>query len=137
MPTTFSQNSAWRRFLLYHLPAIICAAAIIIISSIPKLKAPNLGFPAFDKLAHFVEYAVFAFLTFRSFSRISRKMTMSWTFLLSVLFLSLFALLDEIFQHFVPGRHSDVYDFTMDILGALVVLIYLRVRPQRARETLP
>ena len=137
MPETYSQDSATRRFLWYHLPAIICAAAIIVISSIPQLKAPDLRFPALDKLAHFVEYAVFAFLTFRSFSHISRKMTVSRTFLFSALFLSLFALLDEIFQHFVSGRHSDVYDLIMDLFGALLVLIYLRVRPQRAKETSP
>lgn len=120
---------------MYHLPAIIYATAIILMSSIPRLSAPEFKFLFFDKLAHFVEYAVFAFLTFRSFSHISHKVTRGWAFLLSALFLSLFALLDELHQYFVPGRYSDVYDLIGDILGALVVLVYLWRWPPRAKKT--
>ena len=103
-------------------------------SSIPDLKAPELRFLFVDKLAHFVEYAIFALLIFRSFSRLSPRITRRRAFLLSALFLSLFASLDELYQHFIPGRNSDVYDLAGDILGALVVLAYLWIRPVRAKK---
>ncbi len=135
MPEIHRQNSRVKWFLVYHLPAIAYATAIILMSSIPNLKVPEFRFLLFDKLAHFVEYAVFAFLTFRSFSHISQKITRGRAFLLSALFLSLFALLDELHQYFVPGRYSDVYDLIGDILGALVVLAYLWMRPRRAKRT--
>jgi len=135
MTEVHRQNSRIRWFLVYHLPAVAYATAIILMSSIPNLKAPEFRFLLFDKLAHFVEYAVFAFLTFRSFSHINHRITRSRAFLLSALFLSLFALLDELHQYFVPGRYSDVYDLIGDILGALVVLAYLWMRPPRAKKT--
>jgi VanZ family protein len=135
MPEVQRKNSRARRFLVYHLPAMAYATAIILMSSIPHLKSPEFRFLLFDKLAHFVEYAVFAFLIFRSFSHISHKITRGWAFLLSALFLSLFALLDELHQYFVPGRYSDVYDLIGDILGALVVLAYLWIWPPRAKKT--
>lgn len=103
-------------------------------SSIPDLKAPELRFLFVDKLAHLVEYAIFALLIFRSFSRVSRRITRRRAFFLSALFLSLFAFLDELYQHFIPGRNSDVYDLAGDILGALVVLAYLWIRPVRAKK---
>ncbi len=137
MSKVHHQSNRLRTFVTYHLPAIICAAAIIVVSSIPKLQTPNLRVPALDKLAHFVEYAVFAILTFRSFSHITRKITVNRTFLFSALFLTFFALLDEIHQYFVPGRYSDIYDLAMDVLGTLVALVYLRVRVRSAKEISP
>lgn len=113
---------------MYHLPTIAYAAAIILVSSIPNMAAPKFKFLLFDKLAHLVEYAVFAFLAFRSISNAGRQAIRSRAFMLSILFLSLFAVLDEFYQHFVPGRHSDVYDLVGDMVGALIVLAYLRLR---------
>ena len=136
MPEVHKQNSRIKWFFVYHLPAVAYATVIILMSSIPNLKAPEFRFLIFDKLAHFAEYAIFAFLTFRSFSHISRRIARGRAFLLSALFLSLFALLDELHQYFVPGRYSDVYDLIGDILGALVVLAYLWMRPQRAKKTM-
>jgi len=137
MSKVHHQSSRLRTFVTYHLPAIVCAGAIIIVSSIPKLQTPKIGLPALDKLAHFIEYAVFAFLIYRSFSHITRKITVNRIFLFSALFLTFFALLDEIHQYFVPGRYSDIYDLAMDVLGTLVALVYLRVRVRSAKEISP
>jgi VanZ family protein len=120
-----------RKFLTYHLPLIVYAAMVLTLSSIPNLTGPKLRLVAFDKLAHFVEYAIFAFLAFRSFSRISPGIKTNFALLLSLLFLSLFALLDEIYQSFVPGRHMDPMDFLTDMFGAFLVLIFLWLRRRR------
>jgi VanZ family protein len=48
--------------------------------------------------------------------------------LLSALFLTFFALLDETFQHFIPGRHYDLLDYVMDVGGAMFVLVILGIR---------
>ncbi len=135
MPDVHNQRSRLRWFLVYHLPAVAYATAIIFMSSIPNLNAPELRFLLFDKLAHFAEYAIFAFLTFRSFSHLSHRMTRNRAFKLSALFLFVFAVLDEVHQYFVPGRHSDIYDLMGDVLGALVVLGYLWMRPSKASKT--
>ena len=61
--------------LKYHTPAIAYAALIIVVSSIESLSAPQIDWLSTDKLAHVVEYALFAFLFYRSFFRANRKPT--------------------------------------------------------------
>jgi VanZ family protein len=128
---TKSGISGLRRFLTYHLPAILYAGLVVGLSSIPYLKGPSLKFIAFDKLAHFLEYSIFAFLTFRSFSHLTMRITSNRAFLLSILFLSVFALLDEFHQSFVPGRHADVADLGTDIAGAFLVIAFMWIRRRR------
>jgi VanZ family protein len=123
-----------RSFFIYHFPAILCAATIITLSSVPNLAVPEVRFLASDKVAHFIEYAVFAFLVYRSFyhlfaGRITR------TFLFSGLFLSFFALIDEMYQRFIPGRFSDAYDFASDLIGAFLVLILLSMLAKRRQRS--
>ena len=114
--------SRWRRFLVYHLPALLYAVGIIAVSSLRYLRPPDIDIPQFDKIIHFSEYAIFAFLIFRSFYHLGREPNLRRSLLLSALFVSLFALLDETYQRFVPGRHSDWRDFAVDVLGAFIVL---------------
>lgn len=122
MHTETDPESKLIRFIKYHLPALLYAAGIIAVSSIPNLKISRINIISFDKLIHFMEYAIFAFLIFRSVYNISAKLTLKRTMLISALFLSFFALMDEIVQHFIPGRHSELWDLFADISGAIIVL---------------
>ncbi len=120
-------------FLWYHLPVILYAGVIIALSSIPNLKTPQIQIVALDKVAHFFEYAIFAFLTFRSVTHITDSITITKSLLISALFLSLFALLDEYYQHCIPGRHLDLWDYITDVGGALFVLAILGLRQHRSK----
>ena len=129
-----SENNAGKtvtRFLAYHLPLIIYSLVIILVSSIPHIKTPQLRFLAFDKVAHFVEYAILAFLTFRSFSHINKRITPNMTLLISALFLCFFALFDEFYQRFIPGRFFDVNDLLADFISAFLVLILMWFRMKK------
>jgi VanZ family protein len=120
-----------RRFLYYHLPMILYAGAIIVVSSIPDLRTPEVRVIAFDKAAHFVEYALFAFLTFRSFSDWKWMNRLGRGCIFSALFLTLFAVFDESYQSLIPGRFASVYDVLADLGGALLVLAFFEVRRRR------
>jgi VanZ family protein len=120
-----------RDFLLYHLPFILFGSAILAVSQIPNLKAPNLHLLPFEKVAHFAEYAVFAFLTFRSFSRLGGSRRLTLAMLSSVLFVVIFAALDEASQKHVPGRAADLMDFSTDITGAILVILFFWLRRWR------
>ncbi len=122
-----------RRFMMYHLPAILYAGMVIGLSSIPHLKGPSIDILAADKIAHFVEYGLFAILIYRSFSNFTSACSPGRAFLLSALFVILFAALDENYQRFVPGRQFDVYDLLTDTLGAILVLLLLWIRKRKAR----
>lgn len=118
-------SSRSQRFFRYHFPALLYASGIIILSSIQDLRPPDIDIPSLDKLIHLAEYAIFALLTFRSVYHLGKEPNLRRSLSLSALFVSFFALLDELYQRFVPGRHSDWRDFLVDILGACIVLIVL------------
>ena len=81
----------------------------------------------FDKVAHFVEYGLFALLAYRSFSHFGPRMTGRRSLLFTVLFLSLFACLDEFYQRFIPGRQSELADLAVDLLGIVSALVFVRL----------
>jgi VanZ family protein len=121
-----------RFFIKYHLPAILYGLLIIIISSIPYLGKPEFGLLKFDKVIHFIEYAVFAVLIFRSFSNISFLPSRRYVLWLSLFFLALFALFDEYYQSYIPGRNPDIIDLVFDICGATLIIILLYIKRKNA-----
>ena len=123
--------SGRRRFLSYHLPMILFGGAIIAVSSVPDLHTPQVKDIAFDKVAHFIEYAIFAFLTFRSFANWPWMMHGSRACIFAALFLTAFASFDEFYQHLIPGRFASVYDVLADLCGALLVLAFFEARRRR------
>ncbi len=130
-----TQLSGWRRFGWFHLPVVLYSAVIIVVSSIPDLRTPELRVVAFDKLAHFLEYAVFAAIIYRSFSNSRTLIRPNRAFLYGVTFVSLFATFDELYQRLIPGRFSSAADVAADIAGAILVLAYLEVRRRRLSAT--
>ena len=88
-------------------------------------------FLALDKVAHFLEYAVFAFLVYRSAWRFRAGDKSIRPLLLSGGLLVLFAFVSETLQHFVPGRHLDPRDIAADLLGGILVLLFLELRRLR------
>jgi VanZ family protein len=123
-----------KKFIYYHLPAILYAGLIITISSLQRLPTDQIGFVGADKVAHFFEYALFAFLTFRSFSNIGQRVSLRLALLLSLFFLVIFAAVDEYYQHLV-GRSADFWDLVADVFGACLVLLLLWLR-ERSRSRL-
>lgn len=122
------------RFAKFHLPAILYAALIIVLSSIPDLGETQLEILTYDKAIHFFEYAIFAILIFRSFTHMSDRVNDRHTVYLSVLFVVLFALLDEFYQSFIPGRQPDPMDLLFDVVGASTIIIYLYIRQRSHRK---
>jgi VanZ family protein len=75
------------------------------------------------KAAHFTEYAVFAFLAARALAGSSmRVLRRSW-FIISLLLVISYALLDEYHQSLVVVRTASIYDSLIDIAGGLTALL--------------
>ncbi len=87
-----------------------------------------------DKLIHFTEYAVFAFLFYRSFSQSRRLNTGSLAALITFALLLVFSLGDELHQKFVPGRSADIFDVLADVLGGTLVILVLHRRNKATRN---
>jgi VanZ family protein len=121
----------WPSFFYDPFPFLLFASAILTVSQIPNLRGPELRLLPFDKLAHFCEYSILAFLTFRSFSHMGTPKRLITRALAAVLFIACFAAFDEYTQKFVAGRVSDVRDFLTDITGALLVVLFFWLRRLR------
>jgi VanZ family protein len=102
--------------LKLFIPALLWAAIIFIVSSIPNLKTPALDFKAGDKLAHFFEFFILGIFLAYALNRMDvgkRK-----AFWISACLAGLYGIFDEIHQLLVPGRLMDGWDMLADIMGA-------------------
>jgi len=75
------------------------------------------------KAAHFIEYAILAFLARRAFITSSRDFLREHWFALSLGVVALVAAIDELHQSLVPSRTGSVYDSAIDLTGGLVMLL--------------
>ena len=75
------------------------------------------------KLAHVVEYAILAYLWFRSLRTSSKPFTrvVSWSVLLSIVY----ATSDEWHQSFIPSRLGTWTDVVWDAAGAIIMGLIL------------
>ena len=97
----------------YRIGMVLYILAILAASSIPGKSLPKLVILSPDKLLHIAEYGILGFLAYKSFD------SMSLPVIIGSL---LFAGLDEIWQSFIPGRMSSIYDVIADIIGFTIVL---------------
>ena len=109
------------RLFSFKSVALIYAALILIISSLPRITPPPLGFRFEDKVYHFLEYSIFSFLLFLAFFKAKTDFFRKNVFLLSSLIGIAFAYSDEFHQRFVPGRSYDLFDFLADCLGVVLI----------------
>jgi VanZ family protein len=84
------------------------------------------------KAAHFTEYAVLGILAGRAFSTSSNQLIRRRWFIWSLLLITLYALLDEYHQSFVPSRTGSILDSLIDSAGGLAALLVYSRRRKRA-----
>jgi VanZ family protein len=106
-------------------PIVLWAAVIFAFSSIPSLSS---GLGTWDlilrKIAHLSEYAILGALLLRAIQRPA----------VAILAGALYAVTDEVHQHFVRGRHAAWYDVLIDTVGVTIgVLVWSRLRGSSGR----
>lgn len=124
------------------LPVLLWAGLIWHLSSIPGLRITEAWWDIVArKLAHMVVFGVLALLIRRALAgstglaepQLSRQ-ALVWTVL--------YAIVDEVHQHFVPQRHGAVTDVIIDGLGAWLAcrlmcrFLPVRESPREIREPL-
>jgi VanZ family protein len=78
----------------------------------------------FYKTAHFVAYAILAWLWWRA---LAPQRQAAWSVLLLAFVLTaLYGISDEVHQRFVPGRHGQVADVLFDAAGAWAMILLIR-----------
>ena len=127
MATHAAARPSFAQFTSYWMPVFVYIAVILVVSAQPGL-APPVNFLNADKFYHVLEYGGLGVLLVRAF----RATTLTaWPLLATLLALSLGTIIgasDEIFQAFVPGRESSIFDVLADVSGLLLAqLVFLLV----------
>ncbi|MBI1947071.1 MAG: VanZ family protein [Deltaproteobacteria bacterium] len=103
---------------LRYLPALLGAAAIFAVSSMPRPPIPEvLVFWDSDKLLHAAAYCVLAVAVLYGARARAGGLTMGAR-AEAALAAALYGVTDEWHQSFVPGRSMSSYDLIADALGA-------------------
>ena len=112
------------------LPPLLWAGVILFATSMPTDFVPK-QVSAFDKVAHFSMYGVFAFL-FTSAAMGGRFAQRAA--IVAVVCVTAFGAADEWHQRFIPGRSTEFADWVADTSGAIVgtaaAILYRRRRPR-------
>jgi len=115
--------------ILLKLPAPIIAGSLWFLSSQSTLPQPP-GVFGWDKLQHLLAYGVLGFAIGLWISPAFWRNRSLLALLLTTLIGSVYGAIDEIHQYFVPGRHSNVFDWVANtlgsFLGALALMLVMR-----------
>jgi VanZ family protein len=99
------------------LPFFAWVVLIFVGSSIPRLSGDVFGMPrGSDKVAHYFEYLILAFLFYRGVRAERLRMGLPAWFIVLATGLVI-ASVDEYHQNFIPGRDANIWDWTADIAG--------------------
>ena len=108
------------------LPPLLWMGVIFFLSS---LSAEDLPVSLPDKLGHFGVFLILGILLFRAL-RMTTSLKLMPCLVLVALAASSYGIIDELHQHFTPGRYPDIWDWVADTAGAfaavLVCLIWER-----------
>ena len=127
-----------KSFYIYVLPAILYAAVIFTVSSIPSLTPPSLGTSWDDKVYHFIEYAGFGFFISRAFLYWKVTSVVGRRTLLTLLVGIGIGAVDELHQHLIRNRVPEFADWYADsagvIVGAIAALLIYRLMLSRQKS---
>jgi VanZ family protein len=115
-----------QKVFLIYIPLAVYWGIIFIATTIPVDSMPTL-FNAQDKLEHFAAYFILEILLALTLHLQSKSFRLKQSpTLYSLIFLSLYAALDEVHQLLIPGRYADILDWAADVLGGIMAVVLLR-----------
>jgi VanZ family protein len=110
---------------------------MVLIFAVPNIISLSGGEPTipkrYDKLVHFVEYLILAFLVYRGFSQPPRRQGLLLFCAAAFAGLAVGAL-DEYTQHFLPRRDSSILDWLADAVGVIAGTSLASIWHRRANE---
>jgi VanZ family protein len=107
------------KIYLIKIPVLLVAGAIWFLSSQSILPQPK-GILGFDKFQHLLAYAVLSAAACLWFSPDFRHKRPVRALIIAALAGSVYGIIDEVHQYFVPLRECNVWDWIADTLGAFL-----------------
>jgi VanZ family protein len=108
------------RVFIFYIPLTIYWIVLAVATSLPSKSIPDI-FNVGDKSIHLVAYFILSSLVAFSFhfQRKYRHISANYV-LVSILTVSLYGLIDELHQLFIPGRYFDMLDWVFNVIGTLL-----------------
>jgi VanZ family protein len=104
--------------LRYLWPAIVWSVIVLILTLIPGEKLPDVPIFGIDKVVHFFIFGLLMILTAFGLYKISRQAnSIQNPILISLLYSTLFGIMIEVIQPYVPNRSFSVYDIIANVIG--------------------
>jgi VanZ family protein len=121
------------RVYLIYTPLTIYWLVIFILTSLPGNIA--LDMHVSDKIEHFGAYGLlgvflYSALYFQKKYKILSENPATFT----LIFASLYGMVDELHQLFVPGRSADILDWTADFIGSVLAVIITKFIIEKLKE---
>jgi len=113
-----------KNFLYYWLPVFLYAVVIFYFSSLPRIPPEIVRIIPETFILHAIEYAIFTFLLFRAFTNSKNIMLKNNKILLSIIIATVYGIINEFYQNFIPGRIYSVFDMIANFIGSLLVTIF-------------
>ena len=109
-----------------YIPFAIYWLILFTLTTLPGKDLPDVGIS--DKISHFIAYcglAVFMnlFLLFQNKQKLLKEK--AWLF--TLIFSATYAMIDEFHQLLIPGRSCDIKDWTADVIGVLLGLLFIKI----------
>lgn len=119
--------------LVRLLPAAWCMATIWWLSDQSRLNYPPGGVEFWSVVGHFCAFGMLGLSIWFALGMNSRMLDRERV-IYAIVITGLYGVLDEIHQHFTPGRYPDVLDVIVDVLGATTfVLVVPRIYDRLTR----
>ena len=109
----------------YWIPTAAWMGVIFFMSTLPEWATPGRHILP-DKICHAGEYFILAFLILFALLRTTR-LRFSISFWITLAWVVIYGLSDEIHQLYVPTRHFDLGDLIADACGVIVLFFILWV----------
>lgn len=107
-------GTEWPRKRLFLVLLLLWASLTFVLTSLPNADLP-VRFRFSDKAAHLGFYAVMGLLC--GLWRRASGVPTGRAILQALLFIALFGAVDEVHQHFIPGRSMELADWFADLVG--------------------
>ncbi len=108
-----------KQLLWYWTPVGIYAGIIWYFSSLSIVPQPPSIATISDKVKHILEFFLLAILLYRA---IYHTVSVKYSYLLTILLTSIYGVIDEIHQGFIPGRIFSSLDMLADAVGAFCIM---------------
>ncbi len=121
----FKYLASHRAYFIY-IPLAVYWIILFVMTSLPSTMSISVGVS--DKIEHFGAYgllSVFLFLALKFQSKYSVLSDYPATF--TVIIASLYGIIDEFHQLYIPGRSAEFYDWLADFSGSILAVIILRL----------